>query len=234
MQLKNIHTLTADLILETGLHIGAGDGEIHIGGIDNTVVKHPVTGEPYIPGSSLKGKIRSLLEWKSGAVAEGPLGQKEHDKFTDQQHLIKPILQLFGISGDSKEDFQKTIGHTRLAFWDCPLCPDYADRIREDNLPFTEAKSENRINRIAGTAEHPRQTERVPAGAVFKFKLSVKEFAGDDAELHQTVLQGLKLLEWDSLGGSGSRGYGKVRFANLKLDDTDISADFANIHPFAG
>ena len=160
-------------------------------------------------------KIRSLLEWKSGAVAEGPLGQKEHDRFTDKQHLIKPILQLFGISGDSKEDFQKTIGHTRLAFWDCPLCPDYADRIREDNLPFTEAKSENRINRIAGTAEHPRQTERVPAGAVFKFKLSVKEFAGDDAELHQTILQGLKLLEWDSLGGSGSRGYGKVRFAKL-------------------
>ena len=68
MQLQNIRTLTADLILESGLHIGAGDSEIHIGGIDNPVIKHPVSGEPYIPGSSLKGKIRSLLEWKSGAV----------------------------------------------------------------------------------------------------------------------------------------------------------------------
>ena len=61
MQLKNIQILTATLTLESGLHIGAGDSEIHIGGIDNSVVKHPISGEPYIPGSSLKGKIRSLL-----------------------------------------------------------------------------------------------------------------------------------------------------------------------------
>ncbi|MDO4776206.1 MAG: type III-A CRISPR-associated RAMP protein Csm3 [Cardiobacteriaceae bacterium] len=232
MQLTNIHTLEADLILQTGLHIGAGDGEIHIGGIDNTVIKHPVTGEPYIPGSSLKGKIRSLLEWKSGAVQENPLGQKEYREFPEKQHLIKPILQLFGISGDSKEDFQKTIGHTRLAFWDCPLCPNYAEQMRHDNLPFTEAKSENRINRIAGTAEHPRQTERVPAGAVFKFRLTLKAFAGDGEELRDTLLQGLKLLEWDSLGGSGSRGYGKIRFANLMLDGKDLSEAFAQIKPF--
>lgn len=232
MQLTNIHTLEADLILQTGLHIGAGDGEIHIGGIDNTVIKHPVTGEPYIPGSSLKGKIRSLLEWKSGAVQEGPLGKEQYEKFSDKQHLIKPILQLFGISGDSKEDFQKIIGHTRLAFWDCPLCPDYAEQMRRDNLPFTEAKSENRINRISGTASDPRQTERVPAGAVFKFRLTLKAFEGDGAELRDTLLQGLKLLEWDSLGGSGSRGYGKIRFVNLMLDGKDLSEAFAQIKPF--
>ena len=79
MQLKHIHHITADLVLETGLHIGAGDSEIHIGGIDNAVIKHPVSGEPYIPGSSLKGKIRSLLEWKSGRVQENPLGKKEYE-----------------------------------------------------------------------------------------------------------------------------------------------------------
>ena len=234
MQLQNIQILTADLILESGLHIGAGDSEIHIGGIDNSVVKHPVTGEPYIPGSSLKGKIRSLLEWKSGAVQEEPLGKKEYDRSEGaQQTAVKHILQLFGISGDTQDEgFQKQIGHTRLAFWDCPLDETYAQEQRDNDRLYTEAKSENRINRIAGTAEHPRQTERVPAGAKFRFKLTLKTFDGDDATLRQTLLTGLKLLEWDSLGGSGSRGYGKVRFADLKLDGENISDEFAQLKPF--
>ena len=235
MQLTNIHILEATLILETGLHIGGGDSEIHIGGIDNEVIKHPVSGEPYIPGSSLKGKIRSLLEWKSGAVQEAPLGKKEYDNAQNEQQAaaIKQILQLFGISGDTQnEDFQKEIGHTRVSFWDCPLNKDYADRLREDNLPLTEAKSENRINRIAGTAD-PRQTERVPAGARFDFKLTIKEFDGDDKALFDTLLQGLKLLEWDSLGGNGSRGYGKVAFTAITRNGEDISSCFAAIQPFA-
>ena len=235
MQLTNIHILEATLILETGLHIGGGDSEIHIGGIDNEVIKHPVSGEPYIPGSSLKGKIRSLLEWKSGAVQEAPLGKKEYDNAQSEQQAaaIKQILQLFGISGDTAdESFQKEIGHTRVSFWDCPLNRDYAERLRSDNLPLTEAKSENRINRIAGTAD-PRQTERVPAGAQFDFKLTVKQFDGDEETLLDTLLQGLKLLEWDSLGGNGSRGYGKVAFTAITRNGEDISSCFAAIQPFA-
>ncbi len=235
MQLTNIHILEATLILETGLHIGGGDSEIHIGGIDNEVIKHPVSGEPYIPGSSLKGKIRSLLEWKSGAVQEAPLGKTEYDRAqNEQQQAVKAILQLFGISGDTAdESFQKEIGHTRVSFWDCPLNRDYVKRLDSDNLPLTEAKSENRINRIAGTAQDPRQTERVPAGARFDFKLTIKEFDGDDKALFDTLLQGLKLLEWDSLGGNGSRGYGKVAFTAITRNGEDISSCFAAIQPFA-
>ena len=236
MQLINIHIIEATLVLQTGLHIGGGDSEIHIGGIDNEVIKHPVSGEPYIPGSSLKGKIRSLLEWKSGAVQEAPLGKKEYDNAQNEQQAaaIKQILQLFGISGDTAdESFQKEIGHTRVSFWDCPLNRDYAERLRSDNLPLTEAKSENRINRIAGTAQDPRQTERVPAGARFDFKLTIKEFDGDDKALFDTLLQGLKLLEWDSLGGNGSRGYGKVAFTAITRNGEDISSCFAAIQPFA-
>lgn len=234
MQLKQIHILEATLVLETGLHIGAGDGEIHIGGIDNTVMKHPISGEPYIPGSSLKGKIRNLLEWKSGSVQEAPLSKKEYESSQgSQKQAVKHILQLFGVSGDTQDgSFQKEIGHTRVSFWDCNLCPEYAEHLRNDNLPFTEVKSENRINRISGTAEHPRQTERVPAGAEFKFKLSIKEFDNDGTELMDTLLQGLKLLEWDSLGGSGSRGYGKVKFSKLTRNGNDISEHFAQIQPF--
>lgn len=237
MQLKHIHHITADLVLETGLHIGAGDSEIHIGGIDNAVIKHPVSGEPYIPGSSLKGKIRSLLEWKSGCVRENPLGKKEYEDASGaSKEAVKHILQLFGISGDTGKDeegtnFQKQIGHTRLAFWDCPLDAAYAQAQRDNDRPYTEAKSENRINRISGTAEHPRQTERVPAGARFTFRLSLKTYDGDDDSLRHTLLQGLKLLEWDSLGGSGSRGYGKIRFENLCIDGQPV-AEYAAIQPF--
>jgi CRISPR-associated protein Csm3 len=84
-QLTNIHTIEATLELVTGLRISAGDAEMHIGGVDNTVIKHPITQSPYIPGSSLKGKMRSLLEWKTGAVQEKPLGLADLDRANDLQ-----------------------------------------------------------------------------------------------------------------------------------------------------
>ena len=186
--------ITASLKILTGLHIGGTGTFSPIGATDSPVICDTLTGRPIVPGSSLKGKIRSLLEWKSGAVQEAPLGQKEYDNAQNEQHAaaIKQILQLFGISGDTAdENFQKEIGHTRVSFWDCPLNRDYVKRLDSDNLPLTEAKSENRINRIAGTAEHPRQTERVPAGAQFDFKLTVKQFDGDEETLLDTLLQGL-------------------------------------------
>ena len=236
-QLTNITTITATLELVTGLRIGAGDSEMHIGGVDNTVIKHPHTQSPYIPGSSLKGKMRSLLEWRSGAVKEEALGWKDYEKASGSvQAEVKRILQLFGISGDAKLGVEQmnTMGPTRISFWDCNLNPEWEAQIREDNFALTEVKSENRINRISGVAEHPRQTERVPAGAQFDFRLSVKKLAGDGDDLLDTVLQGLKLLELDSLGGSGSRGYGKVKFVKLKVDGLDAQERLDAIQPFGG
>lgn len=235
MQLTNIITITADLELLTGLRIGGGDTEMHIGGVDNSVIKHPITQEPYLPGSSIKGKMRSLLEWRSGAVQTAPLSWKDYSKASSaQQPHVLHILQLFGLGGadELSDDDAKKIGPSRLSFWDCSLNADWAQAVKEDNLPLTEVKSENRINRIAGTAEHPRQTERVPAGAKFDFRLSVKQITGDDEKLTDTLLAGLKLLELDSLGGSGSRGYGKIKFVNLKINGEDISAKFEQVQPF--
>lgn len=234
-QLIGITTITATLELVTGLHISAGDSEMHIGGVDNTVIKHPHTHSPYIPGSSLKGKMRSLLEWRSGAVEKEALGWKDFEKASgDTQAEVKRILQLFGISGDAKlgGEQMSTMGPTRISFWDCNLNKEWEEQIRGDNASLTEVKSENSINRISGVAEHPRQIERVPAGARFDFHLSIKRLAGDGDELLNTVLQGLKLIEIDSLGGSGSRGYGKVRFVNLKIDDVDKQSDFNAVKPF--
>ena len=235
-QLTSITTIEATLELVTGLRIGAGDSEMHIGGVDNTVIKHPHTQAPYIPGSSLKGKMRSLLEWRSGAVKEGPLDKKAlNDAAEKLKPEVKRILQLFGIGGGDLKDDQdlaRELGPTRVSFWDCNLNADWEKQIRDDNLSLTEVKSENSINRISGVALNPRQTERVPAGALFDFRLSIKQLAGDGEELLDTVLQGLKLLELDSVGGSGSRGYGKVKFVGLKINGADSQFRLNAIKPF--
>ena len=235
-QLTGITTISATLELVTGLRIGAGDSEMHIGGVDNTVIKHPHTQSPYIPGSSLKGKMRSLLEWRSGAVQEKPIGKDAITAANDQTRPeVVRILQLFGIGGGELEDNKPLaleIGPTRISFWDCSLNADWEAQIREDNFSLTEVKSENSINRISGVALNPRFTERVPAGAQFDFRLSVKKLAGDGPELLDTVLQGLKLLELDSVGGSGSRGYGKVKFVNLTIDEIDSQTRFDTVKPF--
>ena len=230
-KLNNILEIKAKLELQTGLHIGAGDSEMHIGGIDNSVIKHPITQSPYIPGSSLKGKIRTLLEWRSGEVKKAPLSLDDLKEAKNKED-VKNILRLFGISGDVKntDDIVKEIGVSRLAFWDCALDVDWEKAIRDDNQLLTEAKSENTIDRITSTAGNPRQTERVPAGAKFDFKLMLRQFEGDKPELLDLVLKGLKLLELDSLGGSGSRGYGKVKFTELTVDGEARNLD--DIKPF--
>ena len=229
MKLNKIIEIKAKLTLQTGLHIGSGNSEMQIGGIDSQVIRNPITREPYIPGSSLKGKIRTLLEWRSGAVQSAPLSLKDISKNPED---VKNILRLFGISGDTKNSEQEVaeIGVSRLAFWDCALNEAWENAIREDNQLLTEAKSENTIDRITSTAGNPRQTERVPAGAEFDFKLTLRQFEGDKPELLDLVLKGLKLLELDSLGGSGSRGYGKVKFTDLTVNGEARNLD--DIKPF--
>ncbi len=227
MQLTNISDIQGQIELVSGLHIGSGNAEMHIGGTDNPVIKNPVTGEPYIPGSSLKGKMRSLLEWRAGvvAIAEGkPLGFRHLPKLNcAAASQGRAILKLFGGApeGAGKDDkLVAEIGPTRLAFWDCALDPAWVKEMQDKNLLLTETKMENMIDRIAGVAEHPRNTERVPAGARFDFRLTLKVVDGE--ELLDDLLRGLRLLELTGLGGSGSRGYGKLRFTRLTLDGDSL------------
>lgn len=233
MKLTKILTIKAQLVCVSGLHIGAGDTEMHIGGIDNTVIRNPLTNVPYIPGSSLKGKIRSLLEWRSGAVREKPLSWADYQN--GERRDVLSILQLFGVGGGDQLTNEEALvlGPSRLSFWDCGLNEAWRKSIDDANLLTTEAKSENSINRISGKAENPRYTERVIAGARFDFRLSMKVLERDEEGLLRTILSGLRLLEADSLGGSGSRGYGKVKFENLTIDGEDKQAAFEAIDPFA-
>jgi CRISPR-associated protein Csm3 len=234
MKLTQISEISGQIELVSGLHIGSGNTEMHIGGTDNPVIKNPVTNEPYIPGSSLKGKMRSLLEWHAGVVGEAegkPLGFKHLGKLSGNQLLQgKNILRLFGGApeGAGADDrLLEEIGPTRLAFWDCNLDPDWVADMRGRNLLLTETKMENMIDRIKGVAEHPRNTERVPAGARFDFRLTVK--VHDDEDLLDEILRGLRLLELTGIGGSGSRGYGKLRFAGLTLAGASLQERLAAV-----
>ncbi|MEQ1620568.1 MAG: type III-A CRISPR-associated RAMP protein Csm3 [Methylococcales bacterium] len=226
MRLTNIQKLTGQIELLSGLHIGSGNTEIHIGGTDNPVIKNPITQQPYIPGSSIKGKMRSLLEWHLGVVGDTgghPLNFGHIAKLdTKIQQSAKDLIKLFGGASDSKndEDLIKKIGPSRLAFWDCALTKAWVAEMENKTLMLTEVKMENTIDRIKGTAEHPRNTERVPATAKFDFNLTIRVHDGED--LTETLLVGLKLLEYTGLGGSGSRGYGKIKFLDLKLDGEDF------------
>jgi CRISPR-associated protein Csm3 len=234
MKLVNMTTITGSIKLESGLHIGAGDTELRIGGTDNPVVKHPHTGEPYIPGSSLKGKIRALLEMRSGLLTKAGNGKplstsilKKNLSVTEQKEAIA-ILKLFGVSGADDQESQQ-IGPSRAAFADSSLTDESRETVKAGNWSFFEVKSENSIDRIRGVAEHPRFTERVVAGLAFDFAITIKEMEGDE-DLRTLLLTGLKLLEYDALGGSGSRGYGRVRFS---FHDVGLQEIFAKLQLFS-
>lgn len=234
MKLTKILTIRANLRCLSGLHIGGGDTEMHIGGIDNAVVRNPLTGRPYIPGSSLKGKIRSLLEWRTGIdiMQSDLLSYRDYQPSKGNTDLLT-LLKLFGTGGSDKltdaESYE--LGPTRLSFWDCDFKDEWIRSVEDANELPTEVKSENMINRLNGNVT-PRYTERVIAGALFDFRLSVKVIDDEEKTLLPTVLAGLKLLELDSLGGSGSRGYGKIAFEGLTIDGQDRQADFAKLDPF--
>jgi CRISPR-associated protein Csm3 len=234
MQLTQISKITGKIELITGLHIGSGNTEIHIGGTDNPVIKNPINQQPYIPGSSIKGKMRSLLEWHSGLVGDtkgAPVTFKDIEDLNDEtkKEQAKQIIKLFGGAPDNniKDELINEIGPTRLAFWDCALDEKWVKDMEEKSLMLTETKMENSIDRIKGTAENPRNTERVPATAVFDFNLTIRVHDNEEDVL-DTLITGLKLLELTGLGGSGSRGYGKIKFKQLKLDDADIQDKLDN------
>ncbi|MBW1975907.1 MAG: type III-A CRISPR-associated RAMP protein Csm3 [Deltaproteobacteria bacterium] len=235
MKLVEIKEYRGKIKLMTGLHIGAGDVEMHIGGTDNPVVKHPFTFEPYIPGSSLKGKVRSLLELRSGLVAKSdgkPLSIKVVEASDGSSRTYgEAIIKLFGTSG-AEEERLAHYGPSRLSFSDCMLTDGCREQAKNGEIVLTEIKSENSINRIKGTAENPRFTERVPAGVEFAFHITMKVFDRDDPEaLEAKLLEGLKLLEYDALGGNGSRGYGRVKFS---FDDEGLEKKFRSLELFKG
>lgn len=234
MRLVGQVTLRARLVVKTGLHIGAGKDQIEIGGIDSPVVKTPA-GDPYVPGSSLKGKLRFLLEWAFGKInASGEVWGNQKGELA----LDDPILRIFGTAA-KREQWEG--GPTRLLMRDAPISESWRKTELDAGRELTEAKTEVVIDRIAGKAMDrvgARQIERVPPGAEFAFEAAFRIYdPGDggarDIDCLCWMVQGLDLLQQDALGGSGSRGYGQVAFRDLTLSRAG-KADLKLDNLFAG
>lgn len=227
-------TFLGKLILEgeiqchTGLHIGAGKGSLEIGGADNPVVKDSF-GVPYIPGSSLRGRLRSLLEQSSGLAVPSELvylskrrGQEVRIHQSDRPD--DEVCILFGrnsgrverVSGEAVESSAAT--PARLTVYDAPLVIDSITPQMRESLDdeMTEVKSENAVDRITSQA-NPRTLERVPAGARFRIRLVLDVLCPEDKPLLSRIAEAMRLLEDDALGGGGSRGNGRISFSALSL-----------------
>lgn len=207
--LKKKILVTGDIILKTGLHVGGTNSSLNIGGPDKFVVRNPLTNKPYIPGSSLKGKMRSLIELMDGSI------HSDHRGNGPTKDPGTPAGNLFGTVGENQQP-------SRLIVRDADLISEIDD-FKNTDLPYTETKTEVSIDRITASA-NPRTFERVPAGAMFKLQMVLNVFDSDkEQKLLDTLKQALKLLQDDYLGGHGSRGYGQIEIANLNFDERNKS-----------
>ena len=244
----------------TGLHIGGTTEGIEIGGVDNPVIKDPISGQPYIPGSSLKGKLRCMLEWGLDKVFKNNEGEapphtcendpkirelqekikeleKEADKEKNEEEKKKieeeiekknkeikeklkekieecPICRIFGVSASVEFG-----GPTRLTVRDAFPSEDTIINKWKNMLGegvYTEMKTENAIDRITSMA-NPRTMERVPKDSVFECEMIYDIYKPDDVEFLKYLFLAMHLLEDSFLGGSGSRGSGKIKFKNFKI-----------------
>lgn len=214
--------LRFQIITEGGLRVAGSGGSLEIGGVDPnlTVIRNPLTGEPYLPGSSLKGKLRSVLEKKLGKAIGG-----EPCKCGNADCLVCTVFGAHMKPGAASAP-------TRIVVRDAPLSETSRNKFLEAvkaGTPVFEEKTENIVDRKAGTAKHPRTGERVLPGTVFEGEIILHIYEGDPSDKFLNfVRQGLGIIqETSSLGASGSRGYGKVRFDNvqtvtLKLDQLTV------------
>ena len=215
-KLTGIYRISGEIRLETGLHIGGDEAGIEIGGNDNPIVRDITTGNPYIPGSSLKGKMRYLLEWYTGRVSKD--GKVYDGKNLSRESENDLLLNVFG--GTAGGNGRK--GPTRITVKDIFLSEDSekeVKRMKERTGTDTELKTENSINRLDSSA-NPRNLERVPRNLVFDLKINFKVLNIDKKdEIKKIIKEGLKLVEIEGLGGSVSRGSGQIKFENLKIEN---------------
>lgn len=196
-KIKDKIIISGIIEVETGLHIGGNESFSAIGEADSVIIKDPISEKPFIPGSSLKGKIRSLL------------ARNLNDDIVEPNKDSEVITRLFGASDP--------MIYGKLIFRDCFWSDTSEINKFTDEHTITEIKPENTINRISAVAK-PRFIERVPKGNCFNFELVYNIF--DTSELEEdfeNICLGLKLLEWDYLGGNGTRGYGKVKIDELEI-----------------
>ncbi|HDI10619.1 MAG TPA: type III-A CRISPR-associated RAMP protein Csm3 [Euryarchaeota archaeon] len=232
MRLKEKIIFEGKLVLLSGIHIGSPEAGFEIGSLDNPVIRDGY-GRVYIPGSSLKGKMRSLLERSTFDISR--IRDDDPERYGWRKvgnswiHICNNrdciVCKVFGRPGE-----EESSEPTRLIV--CDLYPEVyfredglksRDEISEEEEIETEIKGENVIDRLSSRAT-PRFPERVPAGTEFRFRMIFNLYDGDDTEIiEKSLLKAMKLLEDDYLGGSGTRGYGRIKFSEIKIVRKEIT-----------
>ncbi|MBC2713382.1 MAG: type III-A CRISPR-associated RAMP protein Csm3 [Desulfosarcina sp.] len=236
LQLRKKVFIEGEIELLTGLHIGGSSLGLSIGGADKVVVRNPITNLPYIPGSSLKGKMRSLLERAYGLVEIRLKKSKDGKDEWSGPLCTNPeedVVQLFGSPGDTQGAAASTYGPTRLTVRDADLGNEGKLAAAENtDMYCTEIKTEVSIDRLTAVA-NPRNFERVPAGAKFQLSLVVDlyniDFSNEAEDSRadrfiQLLSEGLSMVQDDYLGGQGTRGYGQVRFNINSVTERTVEA----------
>jgi len=245
--------ISGTITATTGLHIGGSKSSLDIGGVDLNVIKTR-RGVPFIPGSSLKGKLRSMLAKTQNSIAVSKKQlrddkEAEHelrdrygkDYKTDEE--VPFIIQLFGEAGDNEKHSEITRVLVRDAYMDAKKFNEDFEVKDPKNVEYADIKWENTIDRKTGTAKHPRQLERVPAGSAFNVELvydlyddvneDYKDNNGKVETIGFTKLQkhlwaldtAMRLLQDDYIGGHGSRGYGRIEFTTVNVDQRNVGED---------
>lgn len=231
----------------SGIFIGGADDTLQIGGIDKSIIRNPLTDEPYIPGSSLKGKLRSITEKIVTDAQNNPLRANRHGGDRDKKvwrHECDdfdaaktcPLCRIFGATGSGTWENNNYPG--ALLVRDSPLFNP--EGLLEDGLHITETKMENAIDRLTSAA-HPRTFERVPAGTEFEFELIYRietlepedtskngNLSVDSARVKEDItnlLTAMDILEKDGIGGNISRGYGRIEFYVQNFQGFDTQND---------
>lgn len=229
MKLKDIKVIEGIIQLKTGTRIGANLENIEIGGNDNPIVRNPLTNEVYIPGSSLKGKMRMSMEWLTGKI----------EKSGNVHNCLEkdcPICRVFGRSADSNNSLG--FGPTRIIVRDMYLEENSRNELLELRNNYgrdSEWKYENSINRLSSKA-NPRNLERIPAGTKFKFSSIYKIFDIDDNgkidedNFEKIVLKALKMLVLEGIGGGVSRGSGQIEFVELFVNNESYLEKLNNLN----
>ncbi len=210
--------ITANILAVTGLHIGGSNTGLEIGGLDKAVIRNPLDGQPYIPGSSLRGKMRSQTEKVLGLEQNNRIAKvtihtcKTRGEYEKGDGCV--VCHVFGVPAELEFS-----GPTRLLVRDTALNEKSAGDLEKAHteLRYAELKTEVAIDRVTSAAT-PRTMERVPAGAVFgPLEMVFGVYQANDFERLRAVIQALQLVQDDYLGGSGSRGSGKVEFKDIKI-----------------
>lgn len=195
--------IRCEMKVVTGLHIGASSAFSAIGAVDSPVIRDPVTQLPMVPGSSLKGKLRTLL---ARSLCKDIQAMPMYDKDDPV------ILRMFGSA--------QPVRRSRLQFVDSFV----TNAVSFQKVGLTEVKTENGINRMTSVA-NPRQIERVVPGVKFGVRIVYDVVDPDEiTEDMEQLAHAMRLLQLDYLGGHGSRGSGRVSLSGFSFEQ--MESDF--------